>query len=335
MSALKVAGCVLLLFVVNIATGEEQHRSTMAENTAIKGPAHTQRFTSRKLAPDPRVNPGLYVWSPQQWMVFDREGNNIEYANSFTPDGKPEFLVRQKYDEYGDLIESITTNAQGIVTARSTTESRCTNDGRDDFSFFNGKMVSRNEQVLDERSYLAHSRQFNSDGKLELEIFKEHDEAGHLTDYKAVGSNFFVHTRDRYGSDGIISERQEFDAAGKLVHSYSFNDGELTSWWQDPECHCSTQIGLTNSKKGISKTWTIQPDGTLDVTVQKHPGRPGNLQNTEMERYSNGSLVEKLTFEYEEDRYGSWTKRKVFAWDPQTNTMVQIQEDTRLIEYYQ
>jgi hypothetical protein len=37
---------------------------------------------------------------------------------------------------------------------------------------------------------------------------------------------------------------------------------------------------------------------------------------------------------YTRDGHGNWTSRSVSVWDPATNLMVEIERDTRTIEYY-
>jgi hypothetical protein len=71
------------------------------------------------------------------------------------------------------------------------------------------------------------------------------------------------------------------------------------------------------------------------VIVQKHQGHIGEVENNEVERYNEaGDLLEKLTFQYDRDLYGNWTRRDVSLWDSRTNSMIPIQEDTRTITYY-
>jgi hypothetical protein len=53
------------------------------------------------------------------------------------------------------------------------------------------------------------------------------------------------------------------------------------------------------------------------------------------ERFSpNNTLVESSPFSYERDAQGNWTKRIVSVWDPNSDTMIPIQEDSRALTYH-
>jgi len=61
----------------------------------------------------------------------------------------------------------------------------------------------------------------------------------------------------------------------------------------------------------------------------------GNLEPDSEEHYNfNGVLDEKAEIKYTRDAHGNWTLRTVFVWDAPSNQMIQVEQDTRTIEYY-
>src|SRR2546425_11001034 len=72
------------------ASADALRKWTDTANMGLRGPVHTQRFTSKKLREDPRSHPKLHIWSPIAWMVFDSKGHFIEQANMLDEDGRSE-----------------------------------------------------------------------------------------------------------------------------------------------------------------------------------------------------------------------------------------------------
>jgi hypothetical protein len=66
-----------------------------------------------------------------------------------------------------------------------------------------------------------------------------------------------------------------------------------------------------------------------------HPGRKGNIDSDEVRQYdAAGTLTEKVTFDYDWDSFGNWTRRTAYVWDLTTGTRTAVQRVTRVISYY-
>lgn len=84
-------------------------------------------------------------------------------------------------------------------------------------------------------------------------------------------------------------------------------------------------VSRTNSTIRVRGAWR---------SVQHTPGM-GNLEPDSEEHYNfNGVLDEKAEIKYTRDAHGNWTLRTVFVWDAPSNQMIQVEQDTRTIEYY-
>jgi hypothetical protein len=62
---------MLCLVLGSCLLAEEPTKWTAAMNMGLHGPVHSQRVTSRKLNPDPRIAPKLFIDTPTAWVVFD------------------------------------------------------------------------------------------------------------------------------------------------------------------------------------------------------------------------------------------------------------------------
>ena len=72
----------------------------------------------------------------------------------------------------------------------------------------------------------------------------------------------------------------------------------------------------------------------MEKVVQHTPGK-GNLEPDSEEHYDlDGALDERAEIKYTRDGHGNWTSRSVFVWDLRSNLPVEIERDTRVIEYY-
>ncbi|MGA7317016.1 MAG: hypothetical protein WBX22_23945 [Silvibacterium sp.] len=72
----------------------------------------------------------------------------------------------------------------------------------------------------------------------------------------------------------------------------------------------------------------------MEKTVE-HTDGESNLEPDSEEHYNfDGILDERAEIKYTRDEHGNWTSRSVFVWDLNSNQMVEIERDTRTIEYY-
>src|SRR5262249_15577339 len=148
---------------------------------------------------------------------------------------------------------------------------------------------------------------------------------------------FSVDMADTYDAAGDVAERVWYGADGQPIRRMTFREGELLDWWQDPAAPSpnTSDTGFHNPDTGVTRSYHLEPDGTVRTTVEHSPSSPGNIENDDIERYDGeGNLLEKLTFQYQRDSYGNWVMRLISAWDPKTDALVPIEEDSRTITYY-
>src|SRR5712692_6921283 len=101
------------------ASADVSKKWTDAANMGLRGPVHSQGFTSKRLHEDPRSHAKLHIWSPIAWMVFDSRGLLIEQSNSIKEDGSPEAVSRTKYNSDGHIQESSVETVDGVTAWRT------------------------------------------------------------------------------------------------------------------------------------------------------------------------------------------------------------------------
>jgi hypothetical protein len=308
-----------------------------AVNIGLRGPVHKVQATVIRLDKDPRLNPKLTFWPFNSDTVFDRSGRIIEQGSA-SADGTSEAITHIEYDAQGNKRTWVERN--GAVVAASAT--KFVTQGTASETYSDGKLVARSVPAYDEQGNVLSSATYDGSGNVLMSSTNRYDSSQRLAEYTVTGSNncLVVHVRQNYDANGDLNDREELNAAGQTVRSMVFRAEHLVSWWQSPEpqqplCGGSSPPGFFNRAEGWAVFYQIQPDGSLQSTVQHYPKGGSNIENDDVERLDgNGGLLEKLTFRYQRDALGNWTVRSVSAWDPQTGIMVPIEEDHRTITYY-
>jgi len=318
------------------ASADALRKWTDTANMGLRGRVHTQRFTSKKLREDPRSHPKLHIWSPIAWMVFDSKGHFIEQANMLDEDGKPQAVSRMKRDAEGRIVESSSEANDRAPTWHN--EFHYGPHGVIENRTYRGQEVQvRQTTDYDARGNAIEIRTYDAAGDIFSRACYRYDDHDRVIEWRVFGIHNEFHTDmvDRYDQAGDIAERMELNGDGRPIRILVLNKNKLVWWWQDPNCNCSGGIGWNDPEKGVTTSYEIQADGTLETTVENHPGRYGNVEVDDMQRFaSDGGLLEKLTFRYERDPQGNWVARTISAWDPKTNTLIPIQEDHRTMTYY-
>jgi hypothetical protein len=120
---------------------------------------------------------------------------------------------------------------------------------------------------------------------------------------------------------------------GELLMRVTFDDEQVTSWFMKKDANLGIGFG-TKSEPGFTVNFSSEPQG-LVRTEYVHPGRKGNIDSDEVRRYdASGTLTEKVTFDYDWDSFGNWTRRTVYVWDLTAGTRTAVQRVTRVISYY-
>ncbi len=313
--------------ISSCVAAQELARPTDATVRGFHGPIHSERMTTRKFGPDPRTDRKLRIRPSPAWLVFDPTGQLIETAND---DGEGTLInhVRTRYDALGSVSTTNGRILRNVVEKRSggTVETK---------TFENEVFIGRTTQRYDDRGDLVESIAYDARGEVEIRENYAY-EKGKITDLRIWEANgeSDVHVGYRFNDDGDLVLSTFYDKDGSPVTIFSLQGVQLTSYWQDPNCACShNSVGVTAD--GVTYRYRALPDGSLEATVTSHPGSETHLEPSEIERYAgNHVLVDKLTFTYERDTQGNWTKRTVSARDPNTGMMIPIQEDIRTLTYY-
>ena len=100
-----------------------------------------------------------------------------------------------------------------------------------------------------------------------------------------------------------------------------------------PKLSSSDSLGVCRIGLCVSYKFDEQGSGRVERTLQ-HTSREGNLEPDSEEHYNfDGVLDEKAEIKYTRDVHGNWISRSVFVWDASSNRMIEVERDTRTIEY--
>ena len=332
MNSNHLPGFVLLVFVAGLSLESQEVRFRESQNYGLQGPIHTQLDTSRKLIENPPKGHKLFIPEPEGWIEFDPAGKVIEHG-SVNESGKIMTLVREKRDAEGQTTESAVFNGDKTIHYY-TQKSILPSGGIESVTFADGNAFSRhisnyNAQTGQEEDIgfdgsgqmVHHSISYRSSTRLENQVW-------------GLNGKFVTHYMQRYDQQGELIESVMLDAQGRVVSDFSFKDGILTSWWQDPKCECTNDGGFVwPYSHAISYQTTEQ--GALLKTVQHHKGRVGNIEVDDEELYDeNDHLLERISYAYERDQYGNWTRRVAAMLDIKTGEMIPVREDIRKLTYY-
>ena len=140
-------------------------------------------------------------------------------------------------------------------------------------------------------------------------------------------------------SDETRIDRWSYDPQGRVVWHLALNsEGQLVSDWYKlgykSAVSSTSSLGICGSGLCITYKFDEQGSGRLEKTVQ-HSSGEDNLELDSEEHYNyDGVLDEKVGLTYRRDAHGNWTSRSVFAWDPISHQMIEVERDLRKIEYY-
>ncbi|HWG48273.1 MAG TPA: hypothetical protein VN669_01190 [Candidatus Acidoferrales bacterium] len=319
---------------VQAQPAQSPHRApSSAQIYGFQGPVHTSKFLVRQLGKDPRSAPKLPVRLLQKgWMVFDESGQLTEEGD-LDPAGKIEHVVRRYFD--GDGQQNTTELVDGQKITRYALKTATATDGAVERSHsLNGTLQFKEVSRINEPRSAGETTVTDANGKTVSRTRWEQEGSTHTMESWGQDGKFIFHSQRTTDDEGRITNSSRFDETGRLVSSMSFYQGELTSFWQDPDCKCTNTAAFLG-KDGSTVFYTTNTDGKLYKEVQRHPGRLTNQEMEVDELYDqNGELLEKIVYAYVRDEHGNWTKRTVSVLDPSTNEMVAVQEDTRELSYY-
>jgi hypothetical protein len=194
---------------------------------------------------------------------------------------------------------------------------------------FDGKGRAVTFRSYDRNGRLGSENSWLFDGNDETTIWKIYDERGHVS----------LNQHTRVSDDKTRFDRWSYDSEDHLVWHLALNsDGEVLSYWYDvgykPKMSSSDSLGVCRPRHCVSYKFDEQGSGRMEKTVE-HSSGEGNLQLDGEEHYNfDGILDEKAEMKYARDDHGNWTSRSVFVRVATSNQMIEVERDTRTIEYY-
>lgn len=204
--------------------------------------------------------------------------------------------------------------------------------------FQDSKVATREVTQFDDKGEVVAFRVYRSNGKLsseELKFPNGDDEWKIYDDSGGVVSD----ERTRDSDDQNRIDRWFYDSQGNLVWNLAISsNGDLLSYWYNigfkPKVSSSDSLGICRPRLCVDYKFDEEGSGRLEKVVQYTQGQ-GNIEPDSEEHFNfDGIVDERAEIKYARDVHGNWTSRSVFAWDPDSNLMVEIERDTRTIEYY-
>lgn len=328
---------VLVLFMATSPSrGQRSRPWTERENLGLKGPVRSVLTTVARPNPDPRPNTRrkLFVEGYPDWAVFDIEGRRIEYASASNRDGIVA-ITKCAFNADGSKLCNDSTGQQ----QESREQRIILPDGSREVTYLQDtKVMSREVTQFDEKGKAVVFRAYRNDGKLSSENLKlpnGDDEWKIFDDSGSAVSDL----RTRVSDDQNRIDRWSYDSDGHLVWNLAMSsDGDLLAQWYDigfkPKVSSSDSLGICRPRFCVDYKFDDEASGRMDKTVQHTQGE-GNLEPDSEEHYNlDGVLDERAEIKYARDAHGNWTSRSVSVWDSDANLMIEIERDTRTIEYY-
>ncbi|HEX5434911.1 MAG TPA: hypothetical protein VFY05_11795, partial [Candidatus Angelobacter sp.] len=309
-----------LPFLLGLCSAQVQpiqspHRPpSAAQIDGFRGPIQTSKYTVRQLEKDPRSQPKLPIGRLQKgWIAFDESGQ-VSKEGDLDLGGKVEHLVRRYYSVDGQ--QNTTEVIDGQKITRYDQETVKSPDGAVEYrNMVNGTLQAAVVARINEARTGGETTVADPNGKTIIRTRWEQDGRTQTVESWGPDGKFVLHSQVTTDDDGNVIESGRFDETGRLVSTMSFYQGELTSFWQDPECNCTNTAAFLG-KDGSTIFYSTDKAGTLYKEVQRHPGSSSNQELDQDELYDqNGELVEKIAYTYVRDEHGNWTTRTVSVLD--------------------
>ena len=315
---------------------------TNRSNYALHGRVHTVRVIRHELSPDPRTRdrnthtaPKLFIQAPGVWLVFSPEGDLIENAGSLSPDGSPLNPSRT-------VVSGTPDDPRAFLV-----EKRSNPDGGpvEEFVYEHEKLFSHHVQKRDRSGRSVEDFTYDAKGDVMSHSSERYDSRGRIVEVIVFDHDRLVlHQRDNYDESKDVNDasplisRAWYDKNDLLFREITLRNGEVTSWWQRPDCgeRCEQHNGVgLNFSFDHSSSYDFQPAGSLLTTIEHHKGRYGNIDNEDVELLNeDGTPLEKIAYSYVRDQHGNWIERTASILDPATGQMVDVCLDKRELTYY-
>ena len=284
--------------------------------------------------PRPKTRRKLFVEGSPDWAVFDIEGRRVEFASASSPDGF-EAISRCSFKADGTKVCNDSTGQH----QESRDQRTILPDGSREVTYFLGsEVLSREVTQFDDKGAVIALKVYGRGGKLSSEELtpREGDTESKIYDEKG---QVVLNERTRISQDETRFDRWSYDSEGRLVWHLALNgDGEVLSYFYDigfkPKQSSSGSLGICRPRLCVDYKFDDEGSGHMEKVVQ-HTHGEGNLEPDSEEHHDfDGIVDERAEMKYVHDAYGNWTSRSVFLWDATSNQMVEVERDTRTIQYY-
>jgi hypothetical protein len=334
---LRLLSLLCLLTLFGLPSGaQESQRWTERRNLGFEGPVRSALTTVVRpnLDPRPQTRRKLMVQANPDWAAFDNQGRRTEFVSASSRD-RFEAISKCTFQAEGTKVCTDSTGRTQDTRKEDTTLP----DGSREVTYLRDSKVDNREVTrFDEKGNAVASSNYDKNGRLTSEDstllngddeWKIYDENGRIV----------LKQQTREADDKTRFDRWSYDSEGHLVWHLALNsDGEVLSYWYKvgykPKVSSSDSLGICRRGLCVWYKFDEQGSGRMEKSVQ-HTSGESNLEPDSEEHYNlNGVLDEKAEIKYVRDAHGSWTSRTVFVWDATSNGMIEVERDTRTIDYY-
>ncbi len=331
-----LAMLLVSLAAAALSRGQEVQRWTERQNLGFNGPLRSVGTIVARPNSDPRSSARhkLFLDGHPDWAVFDLAGRRIEFASA----SNRESVIAVSKCSFEPSGSKVCTDTAGQQHESREQRTILPDGSREVTELQDSKVVSRQVTQFDEKGRSVGLKSYDAKGKLSSEesTLPNGDYEWKIYD----GSGIVVSDeRTRDSDDQNRIERWFYDSEGQLVwHLAISRDGDLLSYLYNigfkAKLSSSDSLGICPPRLCVDYKFDEMGSGRLERTVQHTQGK-GNLEPNSEEHYNlDGILDEKAEIKYTRDEHGNWTSRSVSVWDSSSNIMIEIERDTRTIEYY-
>ena len=333
----KVLVFVILVHLAVPDVAQQAHRSTERTALGLKGPVRSVLTAVTRVNPDPRPerHRNLSFQEMPDWAAFDVQGKRVEFASMVNVGGFESISTCKLENDGTTVFCTDTQDHQHDWRKQQSTLS----DGSREVTYSRyGEIQNREVTRFDDKGNIVNFRNYDGKGRLRSEdaTLSSGDNEWKLFDGKG---RITLRQQTRIAQDKSRFDRWSYDSDGRLVWHIALNrDGALLSSWYDvgykPKQSSSDSLGICGPRLWVWYKFDEQGSGRMEKLVE-HTSGESNLEPDSEEHYNlNGILDEKAEIKYARDRHGNWTSRAVFVWAATSNQMIEVERDTRRIEYY-
>jgi len=317
-----------IVFIVYVGCyAQKQPAETDAQQWGFKGPIRSVKGYSQVLNPDPRsAKPSAGTADTTSWQLFSVSGYELERGD-LDDQRNPVNVRRFEADPARNMV--ITT-----VGGKKSAEADRGPFGATEERVFEGDRVRfRTTITYDDLGEEIEVRSFD-DGLLDL--VTKHRYGTNDDEYWVWGRDdqFLEHRLSRYDEDGDLVEQTDYNARDEAVITFRLHKADLIYLWRNPACRCGSSVRVEFPEKATITSYTVDHDGHFEKKIE-HYKTGSTFDVSDLEIYDmKGDLIERVTFDYQDDGHGNWITCVTSVRDLSTGAMVPVAKDVRTLTYY-